>query len=191
MATPRIGVIVGTVREGRFSEKAAEWLTGQLAGRTDLEFETVDLRDYPLPLFAEPMAPSMKPSDNEVSLRFQKKIGELDGFIFVTGEYNNSVPGVLKNATDYVYAEWNRKPAAFFGYGGAGGTRAVQHLKQIAVELQMAPVRQGAYVFGGDFFPIMMGQKSLDDVYGLADSVKDMADNLSWFARALKTAREA
>lgn len=191
MGAPRIGVIVGTVREGRFSEKAAAWLMGQLGSRTDLQFELLDLKDYPLPLYADAVPASMKPSENEVASRLRKKVGEMDGFIFVTGEYNNSVPGALKNAIDYIYAEWNRKPAAFFAYGGAGGTRAVQHLKQIAVELQMVPVRQGAYVFGGDFFPILMGQKSLDDVYGLADNVKDMADNLAWFATALKTAREA
>jgi NAD(P)H-dependent FMN reductase len=190
MVTPKIGVIIGTTRAARIADKPVAWLMERAEKRSDMEFEVVDLRDYPMPFFDEVASNAYVPSTNEVAQRWQKKIAEFDGFIFVTGEYNNSVPAVLKNALDYAYPEWSRKAAAFFGYGSAGGSRAVQHLREIAVELQMAPVRHAVFIMGGDFMALMQGQKEVSEFTYLEPVAAEMLDQLAWWATALKNARE-
>ena len=137
MSQPRIGIVIGTTRQGRFGDKPAAWIHGLAAGRADMQVEIVDLRDYPMPLFDEPASPFYVPPKNEAAQRWGRKVAELDGFIFVTSEYNHAPPASLKNALDYAYKEFNRKPAAFVGYGGVGGARAVEHLRMICVELQI------------------------------------------------------
>jgi NAD(P)H-dependent FMN reductase len=112
----RIGIVLGSTREGRFADRPTEWLMNIAKARTDATFEVVDLRDYPMPFFDEPRSPMIIPPKNEVALRWGKKIAELDAFIFVTPEYNHSIPAVLKNALDYAYGEFNRKPATFVAY---------------------------------------------------------------------------
>src|SRR6267143_1245573 len=109
MAKPKIAVIIGTTRATRFSEKPAKWIHGVAAARGDMSVELIDLRDYPMPFFDEPASNAWVPSKNEVAKRWQKKVAEFDGYIFVTAEYNRSMPAVLKNALDYAYPEWNRK----------------------------------------------------------------------------------
>lgn len=136
---PKIGIIVGTIRQGRFGEKPAHWISEIASARTDLEPEVVDLRDYPLPLFDEETGPAMASPEDETALRLGEKMDEFDGYLFVTAEYNHGMPGVLKNALDHVYPQCNRKPAAFIGYGGVGGARAVEQLRLVCIELQMAP----------------------------------------------------
>lgn len=137
----RIGIIIGSTRPGRNGEKVAEWVLQQASERTDAEFEIVDLRDYPLPHFDEQASPMRATIDAEYVRPWAAKIASLDGFVFVSPEYNHSTTGVLKNALDYLYPEWNNKAAAFVTYGGAGGARAAEHLRLIASELQMATVR--------------------------------------------------
>ncbi|MFP4152653.1 MAG: NADPH-dependent FMN reductase [Alkalispirochaeta sp.] len=190
MATPKIGVIIGTTRAARVADKPVAWFMEQAVQRSDMEFEVVDLRDYPMPFFDEAASNAFVPSTNEVARAWQKKIAGFDGYIFVTGEYNNSVPAVLKNALDYAYPEWGRKAAAFFGYGSAGGTRAVQHLREIAIELQMAPVRHAVFIMGGDFMALMQGQKEVREFTYLEPLAAEMLDQLAWWATALKNARE-
>ena len=112
------------------------------AQRSDAEFELVDLRDYPLPHLDEPLPPSMGQYQNEHTRQWAAKIGSFDGFVFVTPEYNHSTSGVLKNAIDFLYAEWNNKAVGFVSYGAVGGARAAEHLRLVAGELQMADVRQ-------------------------------------------------
>lgn len=146
MENPRIGIIMGTIREGRFAEVPGRWISDIASGRTDLDFEVVDLRDYPLPLFEEAAGPAAAPPKNEVALSWDRKVAEFDGYIFGTAEYNHSVPGVLKNALDYAYPEFNRKPAAFVAYGGVGGARAVEQLRLVCIELQMAPTRTAVHI---------------------------------------------
>lgn len=191
MASPRIGVIMATTRGARIADKPAQWLMDLAERREDLDFELVDLRDYPLPFFDEDYPPAYGPVKSEVGRKWQEKVAEFDGYIFVTGEYNNSIPAVFKNALDYAYTQWNRKPVAFFGYGGVGGARAVQHLRQVVVELQMAPVRHGIYLGSGDFFALMQGQKTMDDFGYLEQSATDLFENLAWWTNALKQARDA
>src|SRR5712672_1177998 len=113
MSKPTIGIVVGTTRQGRFGEKPAAWIHGIAASREDLAFEVLDLRDYPLPLFDEAMSPAWAPPKNETARHWARKLSQLDGLIIVTAEYNHGVPGVLKNALDHAYKEFNRKPVAF------------------------------------------------------------------------------
>jgi NAD(P)H-dependent FMN reductase len=191
MAKPKIGIIVGTTRATRIADKPAAWLMDIAKKHTSMDFELVDLRDFPMPFFDEPASNAYVPATNEIAKKWQKKVAEFDGYIFITGEYNNSVPAVLKNALDYAYPEWNRKPAAFFGYGSAGGTRAVQHLREIAIEVQMAPVRHGIYIMGGDFMGLLQGEKEMKDLPYLTPLAEDMLTQLEWWTVALKEARAA
>lgn len=192
MGKPRIGIIIGSTREKRFGEKAARWIHGIASQRTDMEFEIVDLRDYPLPFF-EGASPFYVPVTNEIAQRWGKKIAELDGYIFVTAEYNRSITGALKNALDWAYREYNRKPAAYLGYGSVGGARAVEQLRLISVELQMAPTRSGVHIGGPDAFALLLQGKSFEDLdqTNLLKSAQSMLEELAWWAKALKSAREA
>lgn len=191
MSIPKIAIIISSTRPSRVGEQVASWISQIGAKRTDVQLETVDLRDYPMPFFDELASNAYVPSQNEVALRWQKKIAEFDGYVFVTAEYNNSITGVLKNALDYAYPEWNRKAAAYVGYGSVGGARAVQHLKDISVELQMAPVRHAVHIQGSEFFPIMNGQKKVSELTHLVPNVEALFDQLAWWTKALKNAREA
>ena len=137
----RIGIILGSTRRGRKSEAVANWVLAAASQRDDAEFELVDLRDFALPFFDEEISPAWAPSENPAVQAWSEKIASLDGFVFVTPEYNHSTSAVLKNAIDYIYSEWNNKAAAFVGYGGVGGARAVEHLRLIAAELEIATVR--------------------------------------------------
>lgn len=191
MPRPKIGIIIATTREGRFGDKPAAWLHALAGARQDADFEIVDLRDYPLPLFDEPRSPAYGQSDKPEVRRWQARLAGLDGFVFVTAEYNRSIPAVLKNALDWAYGEWNRKPAAFVGYGPIGAARAIEHLRNMAVELQMAPTRTGVHITMDPFLAVMKGEKTLADFEHLNAGARATLDELVWWARALKTARDA
>jgi NAD(P)H-dependent FMN reductase len=189
MSKPKIAIIISTTRAARFGEKAAQWIHGIAAARTDMSVELIDLRDYPMPFFDEVASNMWAPSKNEVAQRWQKKVAEFDGYIFVTAEYNRGVPAVLKNALDYAYPEWNRKPAAYVGYGSVGAARSIEHLRLICVELQMAPTRTGVHIQGGDFMAVWQQGKDIKELSYLEKNSKDMLDELHWWASALKAAR--
>ena len=138
----RIGIILGSTRPNRIGAQVAAWVLHHAAGRGDAEFELVDLREHPLPHLDEPMPPSLGQYQNEHTRRWAAKIASFDGFVIVTPEYNHGPSGVLKNALDFLYAEWNNKAVGFVSYGNAGGARAVEQLRMTAAELQMADVRQ-------------------------------------------------
>jgi NAD(P)H-dependent FMN reductase len=138
----RIGIILGSTRPNRNGEQVARWVYDIASRRSDAEYELVDLRDYPLPHLDEPLPPSMGQYQNDHTKAWAAKIASFDGFVIVTPEYNHSTSGVLKNAIDYLYAEWNNKAVGFVSYGGVGGARAAEHLRLVAGELQMADVRQ-------------------------------------------------
>jgi NAD(P)H-dependent FMN reductase len=187
---PKIAIIIGTTRAARFGHKPAQWVHDIAAARNDIDVELVDLRDFPLPFFDEVASNAWAPSQNAVAQRWQKKVAEFDGYIFVTAEYNHSMPAVLKNALDYASPEWNKKAAAFVGYGAVGGSRAVEHLRGIAAELQLATVKAGVYIQGADFMAVWREGKELKDITYLEAGVKDMVDQLVWWTKALKVARE-
>jgi NAD(P)H-dependent FMN reductase len=138
----RVGIILGSTRPNRNGEQVAKWVLEVASGRADTEFELVDLRDYPLPHLDEPLPPSVGQYQNDHTRKWADKIASFDGFVMVTPEYNHSTSGVLKNAIDYLYAEWNNKAVGFVSYGVVGGARAAEHLRLVAAELQMADVRQ-------------------------------------------------
>lgn len=115
-----IGIVIGTTRQGRFGDKPAAWIARQLASHPGLVGELIDLRDHELPFFDEAMSPVYATPDCPGAASWSQRIAAMDGFIFVTAEYNHGISGVLKNALDHAYREFNRKPAAFIGYGGVG-----------------------------------------------------------------------
>lgn len=137
----QIGVIVGSTRPGRKAEAVARWVVELARKRGDAEIELVDLADYQLPLLDEPSPPSLGQYTKEHTRRWAATIDRLDAFVFVTPEYNHGPSGALKNAIDFLYKEWNNKAAGFISYGGAGGVRAVEQLRLVMAEVQIADVR--------------------------------------------------
>jgi NAD(P)H-dependent FMN reductase len=138
----KLQVILGSTRPGRAGEAVAKWVYKEASKRDDLEVEMVDVADYELPLLDEPVPPSIGAPTKEHTKKWAEKIGDADGYIFVAAEYNHSIAGGLKNAIDYLYKEWNNKAAGFVSYGSNGGSRAVEHLRGVAAELQIADVRE-------------------------------------------------
>jgi NAD(P)H-dependent FMN reductase len=195
-AALRALVILGSTREGRFGDKPAHWIRGVLEAHGAFEAELVDLRDWPLPFFDHPRAPSRVTDGhygNEVADRWAQRVGSADAFVIVSPEYNHGYSAVVKNALDWCYREWNKKPVAFVGYGGTGGARAIEQLRQVAVELDMAPVRAAVHV-PLDVYRAVMGATAPADpaLFAPVDTAaKTMTDQLAWWARALAAARAA
>jgi NAD(P)H-dependent FMN reductase len=192
MSKPKIALIIGSTRPTRFADKPAQWMLKQAQARSDMEVELVDLRDYDLPFFDEMASNLWMPSAGAEANKWQKKIGEFDGYIFVVAEYNRSITGVLKNALDQAYKEWNRKPMTAIAYGATGGTRALEHLRMIAVELQMVPTRNAVHIGGGDFFGVhpLGANAEIDTIADhLKGAVDATLDDLVWWANATKAAR--
>lgn len=138
-----VRVILGSTRPNRFGIQPAEWVMEQAKQISEHQFELVDLEEVNLPLLDEPVPPMMQQYSKDHTKAWSKIIDEADGFIFITAEYNHSVPGALKNAIDYLFHEWHYKPASFVSYGSlAGGTRAVEHLRGICGELKIYDLRE-------------------------------------------------
>jgi len=188
-----ISVIVGSTRQGRFSEKPAKWIFQHLKKRDGVDARLLDLRDFPMPFFEEAMPPAMPgrpPYENEVVRKWTAAIGASDGFIFVTPEYNYGPPAVLKNAIDWVYPEWHRKAAAFVGFGGVGGARSVQQLRETAIELQLAPIRSSVHIPVATLMAHFQGGDVDKGLAELEKSANVMLDDLLWWTTALKAARK-
>lgn len=193
MTKPRIALIIGSTRAARFADIPAQWMLKQAQARDDMEVELVDLRDFKLPLFDEVASNAWAPSQSPEAQRWQKKVAEFDGYLFVVAEYNRSITGALKNALDQDYTGWNRKAMAAIAYGSMGGARALEHLRTISVELQMAAARNAVHIGGSDFFkvhPGMGGSGNMADIEeNLLGSAKATLDDLVWWAKAAKAAR--
>ena len=184
----RIGIVIGSTRPGRLGEPVARWVLEIARRRSDAEFELVDLASYGLPLLDEPIPASAGKYSQDHTRAWATKIASLDAFVFVTPEYNHAPPGALKNAIDYLHAEWNNKAAGFVGYGSAGGVRAVEQLRLILAELQVATVRaQGALYLATDF----ENYRSFRPDPGRAKSVETMLDQLVAWGTALRTVRSS
>ena len=193
MTKPKIALIIGSTRATRFADIPAQWMLAQAQARPDMSVELVDLRDFDLPLFNEMATNMWMPSSDPRAVAWQKKVGEFDGYIFVVAEYNRSVTGSLKNALDQAYVEWGHKPMAAIAYGAVGGTRALEHLRTIAVELQMVPVRNAVHVGMGDFFKVHPGMggsgKMADIEANILQAAKATLDDVVWWAKATMAAR--
>ncbi len=190
MSIPKLAIVIGSVRPNRFAEHAAGWIEEVAKQRHDFEVEVVDLKQYPLPLFAEEASPLYAASKDETARRWQKKVAEFDAFIFTAAEYNHGPTAVLKNALDYAYAEWRNKPVAFVGYGGVGAARAIEQLRLSAIELQMAPIRAAVHILFPTYLAVLKEGKRLGDFDFLNQNARDLLDQLAWWTSALKVARE-
>ena len=190
---PKIALIIGSTRKTRFADIPAQWMLKQAEARDDMSVELVDLRDFDLPLFDEPASNAYMPSSNPAAVAWQNKIGGYDGYIFVVAEYNHSVTGSLKNALDQAYVEWNKKPMGAIAYGSMGGARALEHLRNIAVELDMVPVHGAVHIGGADMFavhPMGGGDGDISKIEAhLMPGAKALLDDIVWWAKATMAAR--
>jgi NAD(P)H-dependent FMN reductase len=183
----RVAIILGSSRPGRRGEPIAEWVYAIAKKRSDAEFELVDIKDFNLPHLDEPMPPSRGQYTQPHTLAWAAKIDSFDAYVFVTPEYNHSTSGALKNAIDFLYREWNNKVAGFVSYGGAGGTRAVEHLRLIMAELSVATVRaQVSFSLFTDFENFTVFKPAAQQ----ERAVNTMLDQVIGWGGALKLFRE-
>ena len=183
----RIAVIAGSTRPGRNGKAVAEW-TFQLAKkRSDAEFELIDLETIDLPLLDEPVPPSMGQYSKEHTQKWAARIDPFDGFVFVTPEYNHGTSGALKNAIDYLYKEWNNKAAGFVSYGSAGGARAVEHLRLVLAEVQIATVRNQVML---SLFTDFENFSTFKPASHHEQSLNAMLDQLVAWSQALQNVRK-
>ena len=179
----KLALIYGSGREGRFCDKVAGWAISQIEGDGPFELAIIDPGELELP-------PRHVGSGHPAIEEVRQVIDWADGFIVVTPEYNHGASAVLKNALDYAYKEFNRKPIAFVGYGGVGAARSVEHLRMVAVELQMAPIRFAVHIGMIEFLGVWQQGKSFDDFPHLGQAATAMFEDMAWWTQALKAARE-
>jgi len=187
----KVGLIIGSTRPNRFADIPASWLLRSAESRADFELEVLDLRAADLPFYAEPQSPSVTHGvyTHPKAEAWRRRVGLCDAFIATVAEYNHGPTAVLKNALDSAYLEWNRKPIAFVGYGGVGAARAIEHLRGIAIELQMAPIKHEVNIGIEPFLGVLTHGKTLDEYEFLVNSRTALYDNLVWWANALRTGR--
>jgi Predicted flavoprotein len=182
-----IQIIIGSVREGRRGRAIGEWAHRISAARPDMTVELIDLKDWNFPMFHLAKPPAMGAYDDPLQQRWAEKIGKADGYLFLCPEYNHSFPSALKNALDYLYAEWGRKPASFIGYGPAGGIRAVEQLRLLLIELNMAPLGSALHLFN-------VHKKFGQDQFIGSDEdeakLGGVLDDLLWWSRTLRDGRQ-
>ncbi len=176
----KIGVILGSTREGRLSPQVGEWVKEVAEKRRDAEYEIIDIADFKLPLLGEPGG------DASGVAAWAQSVAACDGFVFIVAEYNHSITGALKNALDYLRTEWNNKAAGIVSYGSVGGARAAEHLRGILGELLVADVRVHPAL---SLFTDFENAKTFKPKDMQVDSVNQMLDQLIPWATALKTIR--
>jgi NAD(P)H-dependent FMN reductase len=182
----RVAIIVGSTRPGRNGAAVAAWVAGLAAGHGGAAYEIVDLAEYPLPHLDEALPPMAASYSQSHTIRWAEVIGGFDAFVFVTPEYNHSIPGVLKNSIDFLFAEWNDKAAALVSYGVEGGHRAAEHLRTILGELKIADIRnQVGLSFSTDF----EGYTTFAPAAHRVEEVDQMLDELVGWAGALQRLR--
>ncbi|MDO8521356.1 MAG: NAD(P)H-dependent oxidoreductase [bacterium] len=187
----KLKIILGSTREGRFGDKPARWIFDAAKNKAEIDAELLDLRDYPMPFFNDPVSPAYRKGThpNEVVAKWAAKIAEADAFIIVTPEYNHGYPGVLKNALDHVFHEWKSKPVAFVAYGGVGGVRAVEQLRLVSIELAMVPMRAAVHIPAPWTLLDEKGNLKVGAFDQFAQGAENLLTQLSWWADALRFAR--
>lgn len=188
----RIAVIIGSTREGRFADVPARWLVAELAKVDGIEVDLVDLRDHQLPEYDVP-APARTPRkySSEAIANFAGHIDRADGFIILTAEYNHGYTAALKNAMDHLFIEWTRKPVAFVGWGNVGGSRAIEQLRQVAVEFEMAPIRYAIHILPDVMRAVLTAENRYEPslLEPLRPRFDLMVSDLQWWTQALSAAR--
>ncbi|KAE8765287.1 NADPH-dependent FMN reductase [Georgenia thermotolerans] len=182
----KIAIVTGSVRPGRQSLNVASWVKSIADQRSDAEFEVVDIADFDLPIWAEPTPPSWGPAQSAEGQAWAAKMAEFDGYVFVVSEYNHSITGALKNALDYLASEVNNKAAGFVSYGSAGGARAVEHLRGILSEQQVAHVRNAVLM---SLFTDFENFSIFTPTEPAAASVEPMLDQLVVWTKAMEAVR--
>lgn len=187
----KLALIVGSTRPNRFADRPKDWVVDGAKARTDFSLTVLDLRDFKLPLFEEPMPPAFAKGvfTNPAAKEWDRRVAEFDGYIALAAEYHHSVSAVLKNAFESAYNSWQRKPIGFVGYGGVGGARAVEHARGIAIELDMAPIKAAVHIGLEPFLGVVRDGKKLADYEYLNQSRTALFDQLAWWVNALKAAR--
>jgi len=175
----KIGIVLGSTREGRASESVGKWVLDHTQNNEEVTYEIVDIKDYDLPFLGTS-------KDNEAIIKWNKKLSELDGFIFVVAEYNHSMTGALKNALDSAKDAWNNKSAGIVSYGSAGGARAAEHLRGVLSELQVASVRTHILLSLFDDFENFSSFKPRE-IHN--DNLNMLFTQVANWAKALKTLR--
>lgn len=183
-----VAIIIGSTRPGRVGESIGKWAFEIAKPRKDAQFELVDLADFDLPLLDEPVSASMGQYSKEHTKRWAAKIAAFDAYVFVTAEYNHGIPGALKNAIDFLFAEWNNKAAGFVSYGSAGGARAVESLRLVMAEIQIATVRTQVML---NLFTDFQNFTQFKPHPRHEDSIHKMLDQLISWGGALKTVRSS
>lgn len=191
----KIAVVIGSVREGRVTDRLAKWVIDEAGKLADVE--AIDMKDYPMPFMDEPISPRYNPNRTpkpEVK-KWLDKIAEFDGYVFVTPEYNRTTSGVLKNAIDYLDFQMEKKPVALVGHGSSGGAQAIASLRMALPGVGAVTVPQAL------FFTDRVGEAIDEDgmvkeglneaTSGQQNTLKAQMETLVWYAQALKTAQEA
>lgn len=184
----KIGIITGSTRPGRNSLQVAQWVKELADKRRDATYEIIDIADYNLPMYAEPISAAYSQDYQTPEAKpWSEKIAEMDGYVFITPEYNHGMTSALKNAIDYLYPEWNNKAAGIVSYGSSGGVRAAETLRIVLAELQVADVRtHPAMSLFTDFENMTVFKPAALH----ADTVGVMLDQVTAWSNALKTVRE-
>ncbi|MGI3786080.1 MAG: NADPH-dependent FMN reductase [Janthinobacterium lividum] len=185
-----IEVVLSTTREDRFSALVGEWVAASLGAYDGLEVEVVDLRDHPLPFFdGAPPAKFPRQYPTREVARLGERLDRADAYVMLVAEYNHGYPAVLKNAIDWTFVEWRHKPVTFVGWGNVGGARAIEQLRLVAVELEMAPLRHAVSILPD----VMVRSRQASDpaavLAELAPKLDLLAADLIWWTKALGSAR--
>jgi NAD(P)H-dependent FMN reductase len=188
-----IAVVISSTRQGRFADKPAKWVVSRLEQEQDVKVDLVDLRDHRLPLFDHPSSPILtgRQYPTPETARFGERIDKADGFVILTAEYNHGYTGALKNAMDHTFVEWNRKPVSFVGWGNVGGGRAIEQLRLVSVEFELAPLRHAVHILPDLMLPAMQAPEPFDPtIFAPLDGKLDaLVADLLWWTDVLAGAR--
>lgn len=189
----KVLIVIGTVRQNRTTPKLARWLENNAKALKDVEVEVVDLKDYPMPFFEEPVSPRYNPDrkPDETVMKWLDKVTWADAYIMVTPEYNHSIPGVLKNALDHIDWQANRKPSTIASHGTVGGARAAMHLKEVLSESKTVPIQNHVAFHGMENIDEQgnLSEEIKSQPYGPQTALEATLAELKWYSDALSTAR--
>lgn len=182
----KIHVILSSTRQGRYADKPGLWILGELNQTESVTAELFDLRDWPLPFFDDRAGRADGNYGNQLARAWAARMAEADAFVIVAAEYNHGYTAVLKNALDWIYREWNKKPVAFVGYGGVGGARAVEQLRLVAIELEMAPIKRAVHIPTELYLDTMQPttQPVAELFTAIRPNAEKMIEQLLWWTKA-------